>query len=218
MKARTKLNHVGAVLLGGLCVLSAGTPASADLLEEPTFIAGRDGVLFMFGEISGAALDAFEDAVEDHPATTTLVPCIVPGSSDDNAMIEMSYLVRDMGLRTHLTSRSQVASGGTDLFLAGEMRTMVSGADIGVHSWSDGENDAADFPRTSPEHDLNRDYIVDMLGADAFYWFTIYAAPADDMHWMTAAEITTYGLLTAPVQTDDSAITCPDIGAERLIP
>lgn len=87
-----------------------------------------------------------------------------------------------------------------------------------MHSWSDGENDAADFPRTSPEYDLNRDYIFDMLGADAFCWFTIYAAPVDDMHWMTVAEITTYGLLTAPGQTDDSAITCPDIGAERLIP
>jgi len=189
--------------------------AGAAPSDETTFLA--DGpLLFMSGEITSDTLDQFEDVMEANPDVTTLVECIVPGSSDDDTMIALSYLVRDMGLDTHLTSGSQVASGGTDLFLAGVTRSMVAGADIGVHSWSDGENDAADFPRTSTEHDQNRDYIADMLGDDAFYWFTIDAAPAADMHWMTPAEIAKYGLLTTPAQTVDTNIICPDFGAERL--
>ena len=38
-----------------------------------------------------------------------------------------------------------------------------------------------------------------MLGDDAFYWFTIEAAPADDIYEMSDAEIAEYGLLTAPM-------------------
>ena len=35
-----------------------------------------------------------------------------------------------------------------------------------------------------------------MLGEDDFYWFTIYAAPADDIHEMSMEEIEKYKLLT----------------------
>jgi hypothetical protein len=35
-----------------------------------------------------------------------------------------------------------------------------------------------------------------MLGDDAFYWFTIYAAPAEDIHVMTEDEVGKYGLLS----------------------
>jgi len=51
--------------------------------------------------------------------------------------------------------------------------------------------------RTS--HEKNRKYIEDMLGSDEFYWFTINAAPADDIHRMTNDEIVRFGLLTAPI-------------------
>ena len=108
--------------------------------------------------------------------------------------------MRELGLHTKLLATSSIESGGVDLFLAGIERTMVDGAHIGVHSWSDGIRDAADFPRDSPEHENNRKYIEDMLGRDDFYWFTIYAAPADGMHAMSHAEIEQYGLLTQPIQ------------------
>ena len=41
--------------------------------------------------------------------------------------------------------------------------------------------------------------IEDMLGSDEFYWFTINAAPVDDIHRMTNDEIVRFGLLTAPI-------------------
>ena len=38
-----------------------------------------------------------------------------------------------------------------------------------------------------------------MLGSDDFYWFTIEAAPADDIYYMTNQEIIDYGLITEPI-------------------
>ena len=75
---------------------------------------------------------------------------------------------------------------------------MEPGARIGVHSWydDDDEMDGVDYPRDAPDHELNRRYVEDMLGTDAFYWFTLEAAPADGMHYMTEAEIARFGLLT----------------------
>ncbi len=83
-----------------------------------------------------------------------------------------------------------------DLFLAGVKRTMEPGAKIGVHSWSDGTKEAKDYPRDAPEHAKNRLYIERMLGNDEFYWFTIYAAPAEDIYFMKVSEIRDYELLT----------------------
>lgn len=152
--------------------------------------------LLMNGPINSQTLDQFENIYVQNPEIKTLVEQDVPGSLDDETMIALAYRVRELGLNTHITRDSVIYSGGVDLFLAGVNRTMEHGAKIGVHSWSNGVFEAKDFPRNAPEHKLNRKYIEDMLGDDAFYWFTIYAAPADDIHEMTAAEITKYKLLT----------------------
>ena len=134
----------------------------------------------------------------------------MPGSLDDDTMIPLSYRVRELGLNTHLTSTSDIASGGVDFFLAGVERTMAEGAQVGVHSWSDGIRDAADYWRDAPEHAANATYIRDMLGDDAFYWFTIYAAPANDIYQMAPAEIVQYGMLTAPVQPAGTGPVFPE--------
>ena len=152
--------------------------------------------LFMQGEINSKTLDQFEAVYAENPGIKTLVELEVPGSLDDDTMIALAYRVRELGLNTHLTATSEIYSGGVDLFLAGVNRTMEPGAIIGVHSWSDGVKEAKEYPRSSPEHAQNRLYIERMLGDDAFYWFTIYAAPADDIYIMTEAEIRQYGLLT----------------------
>ncbi len=156
----------------------------------------RGDQLLMQGEINSKTLDQFEDVIAANPDIKTLVELEVPGSLDDDTMIALAYRVRELGLNTHLTATSEIYSGGVDLFLAGVTRTMEDGAKIGVHSWSDGTNEAKDFPRGAPEHEQNRLYIERMLGDDAFYWFTIYAAPADDIYIMTDAEIREYRLLT----------------------
>ncbi|WP_052056445.1 hypothetical protein [Colwellia psychrerythraea] len=90
-----------------------------------------------------------------------------------------------------------VASGGTDMFLAGVNRTIEAGARLGVHSWSDGSGKVAlDYPRDHQEHIKYLDY-YSVMGIPAdFYWYTLEAASAENIHWMTAQEIAQYGILT----------------------
>ncbi len=152
--------------------------------------------LYMSGEINAKTFDQFEAVYAANPQIDTLVELDVPGSVDDDTMIALAYRVRELGLNTHLTARSEVYSGGVDLFLAGVRRTMAPEAKIGVHAWSDGNREAHEYPMGAPEHEQNRRYIEEMLGSDAFYWFTILAAPADGIHIMTDAEIARFGLLT----------------------
>lgn len=166
-----------------------------NMIETTEFtVDGSD--LIMNGEINSKTLDQFNEVIEDNPQISTLVEVDVPGSLDDDTMYQLVYRVRELGLNTHLRSDSRIYSGGVDLFLGGVERSIESGAELGVHSWSDGVNEAIDFPRGSPEHEANRKLIEDMLGSDAFYWFTIEAAPADAIHVMTSDEIARFGLIT----------------------
>ena len=167
---------------------------------ETTQLEVRGEELWMNGEINSKTYDQFVAVLEENPQITTLVEEVVPGSMDDDTMIKLAYFVREKGLNTKLLAHSAIDSGGVDLFLAGASRTMERGAHIGVHSWSDGVRDAAHYPKDSPEHEQNRKYIEDMLGNDEFYWFTIYAAPADGIYEMKEAEIVQYGLLTEPIK------------------
>ena len=206
-----KIGAVAAVIGGlgamGGCEIVAVT--ALNMVETTRFHVDNE-TLFMRGEINSKTDTQFEAVIAANPQIKTLIECDVPGSLDDDTMIPLSYRVRELGLNTHLTSTSSVASGGTDLFLAGVERTIESGAYIGVHSWSDGMRDASEYPRSSPEHEANATYIRDMLGNDDFYWFTIYSAPANDIHQMSEAEIIQYGLITAPILTPQTGPTCPD--------
>jgi len=165
------------------CDFIAGT--ALNLVETTEFVVEGEA-LIMNGEINSKTLDQFEEVIGENPQITVLIEENVPGSLDDDTMIPLAYRVRELGLNTHLRATS-------------DERTMEKGAHIGVHSWSDGVREAKDYPKEAPEHEKNRAYIEDMLGSDAFYWFTIYAAPADEIHGMTEDEIIEYGLLTQPI-------------------
>lgn len=186
------------LIVGIATLMTACTQVAVLALNQVTITEFRvEGEnLMMSGEINSKTLKQFETVYAANPGITTLVELSVPGSLDDDTMIALAYRVRELGLNTHLTATSEIYSGGVDLFLAGVKRTMEQGAKIGVHSWSDGSKDAKDYPRDAPEHEQNRAYIEQMLGDDGFYWFTIYAAPADGIHLMTDVEIRKFGLPT----------------------
>ena len=194
-----RLSRYVAALAAMAAVLMAGCTQMSILAwnQVPMTEFRVDGTrLYMQGAINSQTLKQFEDVYAKHPDIKTLVELDVPGSLDDDTMIALAYRVRELGLNTHLEASSLIQSGGGDLFLAGVRRTMEPGAKIGVHSWSDGARDAKDYPRDAPEHEQNRLYIEHVLGDESFYWFTIYAASADGMHFMTSSEIKKYGLLT----------------------
>ena len=191
---------LGAGVVAAPFLFAVGYSVFFNLVETTRFTV--DGTTVRVnGEINSKTYDQFVAVHKANPQLTTIYEEIVPGSLDDDTMIELSYYIREHGFNTMLGCDSRVESGGVDLFLAGVER-IVACADknkiphIGVHSWSDGFKEAADYPRDAPEHENNRKYIEKMLGKDDFYWFTIYAAPAAGIHAMTREEIDKYGLVT----------------------
>lgn len=185
-------------LLVGL--LALGACATLDNAVDRTALTVDGTRLLMAGEITSRTPENFEAVLSANPQITTVVPQVMQGSLDDTAVLRMGYALRARGLDTHLTARSEIYSGAVDLFLAGNRRTMQRGAVIGVHSWADGFGEGADYGRNRAEHRSNVAYTRDMLGSAAFYWFTLQAAPSSEIHEMTPAEISRFGVLTEPVQ------------------
>ncbi len=170
----------------------AGEQIPADELAAFTV----DGtVATMSGIISTSTPDTVRTLLTDHPHITTIVMTDVPGSADDVANLEAARIIRQAGIATHANADSVLASGGVDFYLAGAIRTYDEGAQFGVHSWG-GPVNGSDVPRDDPQHQLYLDYYAEM-GIDAeFYWFTLDAAPARSIHWMTAAELAKYRFAT----------------------
>ena len=153
----------------------------------------------MNGTIGSSSLINFNKLYQAYPTITKINIKNCDGSSDDTVNLLLSKRVYDLGIEIHLLDNAEIASGGVDFFLAGKKRTRGIGTKIGVHSWSDGTNQATDFPVGHANHlpYINYYKSIGFTDADAkaFYYFTINAAPASSIHWMTEAEITTYKML-----------------------
>jgi len=162
---------------------------------EMTRISIQNDKMYLMGDFNSKSYKQVTRALNTHPKVKTIVLTASSGSLDDDTTFKLARYIRSKGLNTHLLSNSVIASGAVDLFLSGNQRTIEKGAKIGVHSWSDGSKQAKDFPRDHEDHQLNANYIRDMMGTDAFYWFTIYSAPADSIYWMKADEAKTYGMI-----------------------
>ncbi|WP_294228176.1 alpha/beta hydrolase [uncultured Shimia sp.] len=186
---------LGVAALAGCVQLEVAYLNATDTIE----FEADGGDLLVNGTLNSRSLVAFEQAMADHPNVTRLVLLEIPGSVDDEVNLQLGHRVRDLGLDTHVTAESEIHSGGSDLFLAGVQRSMENGAVIGVHSWAVGNLQGRDLPKSDPEHAGYVSYTKRMLGSDAFYWFTLEAAPVQETHVMSAAEIEKYGLLTQPV-------------------
>ncbi len=190
----------GGVALGAAVLAGCVQMEVAYLNATDTISFEADGSdLLVNGTLNSRSLAAFEEAIADNPDVTRLVLLEVPGSVDDEVNLQLGHRVRDLGLDTHVTADSEIHSGGTDLFLAGVERSMEEGAVLGVHSWAVGNLQGRDLPKSDPEHAAYVRYTKRMLGSDAFYWFTLDAAPVQESHVMSAEEIAKYGLLTKPV-------------------
>jgi len=151
------------------------------------------------GALGSLTFTQIQRLQEEHPEIDRLVLQDVPGSINDEVNVETGRLVRNGGWATHVPPDGVIASGGVDLFCAGVTRTLDEGAQVGVHSWSNGEEEGGELPMDSPEHIFFIDYLNEMLGSprgETFYFFTLQAAPAARIHWMTTEEIEQYELLT----------------------
>jgi len=150
------------------------------------------------GVICSGSLNAFEDMLEAYPAVNRFLIDIIEGSSDDETNLQLSKQIHDKGISTHLNANGMIASGGVDLFLAGVERTASDNEpQIGVHSWgsSDGE-DGRQVAKSDPVHQEYLSYYRHIGINPQFYWFTLQAAPASDIHWMNQSELVKYKVLS----------------------
>jgi beta-lactamase class D len=168
-----------------ILVSLAGGSASVELKNGKGYVNG------VLGKKSHKEIIAFLD---DHPNVNTLVLGTVPGSANDEYNVKTCLEIHKRGINTELLSNSVIESGGVDLFISGNKRTIAKGAKIGVHAWRDLRKEATDYPRDHEEHKIFLDFFEIIQMDTAFYWFTIEAAPASGMHFMTDDEIKKYGL------------------------
>ena len=187
---------IACVIFGiGACSLPATDPSLSLTREGDRFIAR--------GVIDETTPEVIRKALANHPDVRTVEMQYVPGSSDDDANLEASRLLHAAGVTMIVPTGGLVASGGTDMFLAGVERHTEPGACLGVHSWASGFGpftiEGRDLPRDDPEHQPYLDYYA-AIGVDsAFYWYTLEVAQADDIHYMRPAELDRYGMTTTPV-------------------
>lgn len=191
----SSLKRLVAVVL--MCTLAFGAAACGAASDESASFAVVGSTATMTGVIDSTTPEELESLIEDHPEVTTISLADVPGSADDEANIRAARLVRSAGLSTHVPADGEIASGGVDFFLAGVTRTYDEGARFGVHSWAANDGtEGIDVPVDDAQHQLYLGYYAEVDVPDAFYWFTLEAAPANDIHWMDTAELATYGFAT----------------------
>ncbi|KAK3584231.1 hypothetical protein CHS0354_035312 [Potamilus streckersoni] len=146
-----------------------------------------NGLLGMRGYVQ------IRELIKKHPEVKTVVLGRVDGSINDAANMHTGRILRQAGLNTKVLSDSLIASGGVDLFTAGKERIVEKGAKIGVHSWCCvSDLTAGELPKDHPGHQFQLEYFTMTLGptdGPAFYFYTLEAAPFDDVHWMSDAEI-----------------------------
>ena len=192
-------------MMVGLLALFTACQQTKDDVTAPTRqfgifrVQSDDTTIEMNGEITSNALNSFNQLLAAYPNVNLINIKECGGSSDDDVNLQLSALVHQRQINIHLMDNGLIASGGTDFFLAGIKRTQGTNTRIGVHSWSTGTQEATAFPRGHAEHLKYIQYYVSVgftqQQAEDFYYFTINAAPAASIHWMTDAEITQYGIL-----------------------
>jgi len=168
--------------------------AEEDLRGATFVVDGTDAV--MTGVIGPGSPGRVLELILEHPEVARIVMVNVPGSIDDDANVRAARLVRRAGLATFVPADGEVASGGTDFFQAGVVRTCGAGARFGVHSWAGPGIEGKDVPRDDSQHQMYLDFYREMGIPDEFYWYTLEAASADGIHWMTEEELERFDMLT----------------------
>ncbi|MEM7166711.1 MAG: hypothetical protein AAF581_14685 [Planctomycetota bacterium] len=183
----------------GVVTLEELVAEFADDFEEATFVVVGDRAI-MTGVICATTPTRVKALFREHPNVRAIEMREVPGSVDDAANLEAARYLRTQGLETLVPRDGEIASGGVDFFLAGASRTVEIGARLGVHSWGFDGFQGADLPREDPQHRMYLEFYEEMGIPVDFYWYTLRAAPADGVHWMTRDEMKRYHVCTTQAE------------------
>ena len=157
----------------------------------------KENTVFLSGVLGSDLVQQLSEMVRNNPNVTDMVLVDVPGSVDQQATMEGARLIRRLGLNTHIASTGYVLSGGVDLFLGGVKRSIGAGAGVGVHAWSDGTKvKAANLNEADPIHATYVNFYLEMGVPERFYWFSLDAAPADRVYFLSPEEVYDFDLAT----------------------
>ncbi len=165
-------------------------------------IRGNEAILN--GDLGTRTYAQMRDLIQNHPEVKTIVMGSISGSVNDAVNMHTGRILNEAGLNTKVLANSDIASGGVDLFCAGKERIVEKGAKIGIHSWCCVDDlTAIQLPKEHPAHQYQIEYFTMCLGKEmgpAFYFHTLSAAPFDDVHWMSDADIKKWGVSTRFVE------------------
>ena len=158
--------------------------------------------IVMMGVYMDDTSDTLLGLLDNNPDVRTIVMANVGGSDVSNDQnLDGGREIRRRNINTCVPEGGLVASGGTDFFAAGARRLVMNGGRVGVHSWEDSEEDGSnvvagnEVPRDDARHDPLLSFYEDIGIPEDFYWFTLDAAPASDMYFMTTEELVQFGLI-----------------------
>ena len=153
-------------------------------------VKGNKG--YVKGVLGKLFYEKLENTLKEHPNLNTLVLVDIPGSINDEWNLRTCSLVYEKGITTELLSNSVVESGGTDLFVSGKKVIFAEGAKAGVHAWDGADKPATEYPKDHKEHKMFLELYSKVKVDSSFYWFTLKAAPAEDIYHMKKSEIQKY--------------------------
>ena len=198
---KTKIIILFSSILSFLNVGCSSLPAELQQLEELTIfrISEDEKSIILEGVINSSALKEFRKLHENYPKIQVLNIVHCEGSINDEVNLKLAKYIYDHQFDIHLLDNGLIASGGTDLFLAGHKRTIGKNTKIGVHSWAGEHEKATDFPKDHKYHQPYIEYYVSVgfsqKEAEDFYFFTVNSAGPEDVHFMTQQELKTYKIL-----------------------
>ena len=152
------------------------------------------------GVIDEGALADLEEALEDYTTIKTLNIVKASGNASSNAAFEMGRLLKDKNVNSSIVENGKVEKNGLYFFLGGQNRSIESGAQLGVSSWTTSSSEeASSLPMDNSAHTPYLDYLMDIgfteEKAKSFYFFAIESAASNDTYWMSDSEISQFGLV-----------------------
>lgn len=164
--------------------------------QESLSIYVENDVMYLSGMLTSQLPQQLRNALSDNPNITDLVLVDVPGSLDQAATMDAARMIRHFELNTHIAKTGYVLSGGVDLFLGGIERSIGAGAGVGVHAWRDTQDWGDDINLADPVHATYVNFYLEMGVPERFYWFTLDAAPAERVYFLSPEEFYDYRLVT----------------------
>ncbi|MCV2401877.1 alpha/beta hydrolase [Marinomonas sp. C2222] len=186
------------LLCAAAVLLSAcATSAPQEEVSNELIFEVNENTAYLSGVLGDGLVEQLSALVRENPNITELVLVNVPGATNQQAVIDGARLIRRLGLNTRIATTGYVLSGGVDLFLGGVERRIGAGAGVGIHAWTDGTQIKIDnIADTDPVHGAYVNFYLEMGVSDRFYWFSLAAAPAERVYFLSPEEVYDFKLAT----------------------